>query len=147
MSKKDKLSEFLANGQLELFELDGQPSPNVKGAKEHLIKDGEAIPELFIPLFLKHNRNFLKNLPYKDGIPILTKKQKEKYGIVQTEPKKEIKIEPHLYTQESLTEKYNELKKGFKEWAEETFGEQIDRRKSWKNIIVDILQIQEENKE
>lgn len=141
-----KLSEFLANGNLHLCIKDNQPSPTEEGVKEILVKDGEAIPEIFIPLFLRHNRNFIRNLDYNNSIPVLTKEQEKKYGITFTKPKPgktELKVK-NEWTQEKLTEKMNELKASkFKDWAEENFGKDIDKRKSARSIIVEILMKQE----
>lgn len=140
-------SEFLANGNLTLHVKDGKPCPTMEGAEEIIVKDGEPIPDLFIPNFLRYNRNFIRNLEYKDSIPVLNEKQEKKYGVKFERSRPEMKIQKEEWTQEKLTEKLNKLKaKKFKEWAEKKFGEQLDRRKSAKAIIVEILRMQEEGR-
>jgi len=124
---------------------------NSKG-KNILVKTGEEIPEEFISRLIRHNRNFISNLEYKNGIPVLTKEQEKKFnvsfGVKPEEKGFKGKIKGDKYTQEKLTIKLNELgEEKFKLWAEKEVGEEnIDRRKSGKSIINQLLKIQEENR-
>ena len=109
-------------------------------------KKGTDCPDSEIVRLLMHNREYLV-LEYKDGWPVLTKEQEKKYGIVfpPGNIKKNFKIEKRKYSQESLTEKLNELgAKEFKFWTERELGEDvIDRRLTAKAIIVEMLRLQE----
>ena len=91
------------------------------------------------------NRDYLE-LEYKDGLPVVPEKYKSYFNGL---PKPKMKIKAKTYSQESLTVKMNELgAKKFKEWAEKEFGEDaIDRRKTAKAIINDILVIQERDRQ
>ena len=143
------LSEFTASQNLELFVKDNQIVGSEEGAKLIQIAKGEKIPTMFITGFLLHNRNFIDNLPYINGIPSLTPEQEKKYDVTFTQPKpQKMKIKAHRFTQEKLTQKLNKIgSKKFKEWAEEEFGEkEIDKRKGASNLIYEILRIQEEEK-
>jgi len=147
MAKKEE-SEFIATQDLDLYTKDGEPSASGEGTIAIKIKKGNKIPILFIPLFLKRNRNFIVNLGYKDGIPQLTAEQEKKYGITFKQVIHPLKIKKDKYTQENLTQKLNKLgATKFKAWAEKEFGEDtIDRRKSGRSIIVQILKLQEEGR-
>lgn len=149
--QKLPLSEFMTNQDITLHIKNGQPSANVDGSIMLNIKKGKPIPEMFIPMFLKHNRNFIDNLTFRDGKLVLSKEVVNKYNITQNNvsPAHDKNIEPVEYTMEHLTVKLNELKdEKFKEWAEKKFGEdRIDRRKASKNIITDIIKIQIEDKQ
>lgn len=153
-----KESEFIASCHLTLHVKDKQPCPNIEGAKEINIKKGEAIPEIFIPNFIRHNRDFIANLPLKDGIPNLTKEQEKKYGLsfIKAKPKnfsEEVEKYYPKHNLENLKQKLaNYIKKNgpkpgkekFKNWAEKEFGEEkIDRRKSPDGIITQILRLQD----
>ena len=144
-----KDSEFIATQDLELFVLKDEPSQNTKDSKKLDIKKGEKIPDVFVPLFLLRNRNFIANLDYDNGIPKLTEAQEKKYGVsfpkLGATPMKVAKLG---LTQEQLVQKLNKLKSDkFKEWAEKEYGEdKIDRRKAAKKLIVDILKLQESEK-
>ena len=108
-------------------------------------KKGTPCPESEIPRLLRHNREYL-DLEYKEGYPVLTKEQEKKYGVIfpPQSIKKVMKIEKRNYNQEKLTIKLNELgAKEFKIWAEKQFGEDLDRRKTAKAMIVEILRRQE----
>ena len=153
-----KESEFKARCHLTLHVKDKQPSPNIEGAKEIKINKGEAIPEIFIPLFITNNRDYIANLPMKDSIPQLTKEQEKKYGIefkkiIPPTFSEEVEKYYPKHNLENLKQKLaNYIKKNgpkigkdkFKNWAEKEFGEEkIDRRKSPDGIITQILQLQE----
>jgi len=142
--KKIGLSEFIASQDLDLYHKDGVPSANVAGTEAVLVKKGEAIPIIFIPLILRYNRNFISNLQYADGIPQLTKEQEEKYHVKFSIEKRPFGIPPIKYTAESLTIKANELgAENFKKWAESEFGtENIGRKKTVKAIIAEILKFE-----
>lgn len=144
-----ELSEFEAKDNITVHIKDKLPSSNVEGAKEILIKKGEKIPKAFIPSFLLYNRDYIANLMIKDGIPQLTKEQEKEYGVSFPKPtpitfKQEIDKIMKKYTMEDLHEKIAEKgADGFKKWAENKFGkDKIDRRKSCKKIVVDILNLQ-----
>ena len=142
-------SEFIATQNLELFVLKDEPSQSIKGAKKVDVKKGEKIPSVFIPLFLLRNRNFIANLEYDNGIPKLTAEQEKKYGVTfQKLEKTPMQVAEIGFTQEKLVQKLNNLKsEKFKEWAEKKYGEDnIDKRKSARNIIIDILNLQESEK-
>ena len=157
-----KQSEFTAKCHLTLHYNKEGPCPNIEGSKEENIKKGEKIPKIFIPTFIKNNRDFIANLPMKDGIPDLTKEQEKKYGLsfVKAKPKnftEEVEKLYPKYDMENLKEKVADFikkngakagKEKFKNWAEKEFGEEkIDKRKSPDGIIVQILNLQdEENK-
>jgi hypothetical protein len=134
---------FLASQNLNLV--------NSKG-KEIIVDKGKEIPDEFVRTFLLHNRNFIDNLPYKDGIPVLTEEQEKKYnikfGILPAQLGLQGKVKGDKYTQEKLTNKLNDLGTSkFKIWAEDECGKDIiDRRKSAKNIIVQILELQEKGR-
>lgn len=151
-------SEFTARCHLDLHTKDGEPSPNIEGAKEIRVEKGGAIPEIFIPNFIINNPDFIENLPKKDGIPQLTEEQEKKYGLSfkKIEPKTfSEEVEKHYpkHDLESLKQKLaNYIKKNgskegkekFKNWAEKEFGEEkIDRRKSPDGIITQILNLQD----
>jgi len=134
------MKDFISSQNLDLI--------NSKG-KTIIVKAGEKIPDEFIPSFLLHNRNFIANLEYKNSIPSLSVEQEKKYGVSFKPPEAApLKIKYNKYTQEKLTNKLNNLgAEKFKVWAENKFGDdEIDRRKSAKSIIVQILKIQEEAK-
>lgn len=120
--------------------------------KSILVKKGEIIPEEFRANLLLHNRDFIADIEYKDGIPVLTPEEEKlynvKFGIIPEQIGLEGKIKPRKYSSESLNEQLNELgDMKFKSWAEETFGKKdIDKRKSAKSIITQILKMQEEKK-
>ncbi len=152
--KKLAESEFIAAHNLTLHVKDGDTSPNIEGAKEIKIELGKKIPEIFIPNFIRYNREHIANLQTKGGIPQLTKEQEKKYNLSFEKPK--IKTEKDIidklipnYDMENLNQrvaryiKKHKKDKGrekFKEWAEKICGENvIDRRKSCDNIIVQIL--------
>ena len=145
-----KESEFIATDDLRLHYLDDQPSANVKDATEIMVNKGDKIPEIFIPNFLRYNRQFLANLVLEASVPQLTPEQVKKYSYRTSKVSKTFKEEVdksyQKYTMEDLTVKLSELKsKNFKEWAEKEFGaDKIDKRKGSQNIIVDILQLQDE---
>lgn len=148
-----KESEFIAADNLTLHTLDGKPSPNIKDAKLVSIKRGDKIPEIFIPVFLRRNRDYIANLEMKDGIPALSKDQEKKYNVkFEKAPiktfKKVVDESYGKYTEESLTQIIaNKGSKGFKDWAEKEFGEdKIDRRKSSDKIKIKILNWQDEGK-
>uniref|UniRef100_A0A6M3L511 Uncharacterized protein n=1 Tax=viral metagenome TaxID=1070528 RepID=A0A6M3L511_9ZZZZ len=127
-----KLSEFTLKDKLTV---DGK-----------VFEKGSKCPESEVPRLLRHNREYLE-LEYKSGIPQITKEQEEKYGVSFTpEPPKEMKILPREFSQEKLNVKLADVgAKKFKEWAEKKFGaDKIDRRKSAKSIITEILRMQEE---
>ncbi len=112
-------------------------------------KKGTDCPESEVSRLLMHNREYLE-LEYKDSYPILTKEQIEKYGVPSyiykvSDKEKVMKIEKRKYSQEKLLIKLNKLgEKEFKIWTEKEFGEdEIDRRKTPKAIIVEILRKQE----
>ena len=112
-------------------------------------KKGTDCPESEVLRLIMHNKDYLE-LEYKNGYPILTDKQIEKYGVPSyiyrvSDKEKVMKIEKRKYSQESLTIKLNKLEaKEFKLWAEKEFGEDaIDRRMTAKAIIVEILRKQE----
>ena len=152
-----KDSEFAAKCHLTLHYTKDGPSPNIKDAKEINLKKGEKIPEIFIPNFIRHNRDFLENLKIENGVPQLTKEQEKKYGISFPKiiPKtftEEVEKAYPKYDMENLKQKVaNYIKKNgskigkdkFKDWAEKNFGEDdIDKRKSPDGIIVQILDLQ-----
>jgi len=149
---KLKLSEFISNDDMELHYKDNLPSSNVNGADTYILKKGEAIPEIFVTLYLKNNPKLLQNLIILNGIPQLTEEQEKKYGIKFvrkiTTFEQESEKEKSKFTLEDLNVKVNELgKTKFKDWAENTFGkEKIDKRKATENIAADILEIQDEEK-
>jgi len=129
-----KLSEFILKDKLTL---DGK-----------VFEKGSKCPESEVARLLRYNREYLE-LEYKSGIPQITKAQEEKYGVsFKPEPPKEMKIPKREFSQESLTVKLADVgAKKFKEWAEKKFGEdKIDRRKSAKSIITEILRMQEEER-
>lgn len=137
------LSEFIASQDMNLHIKDGKYVGSIDGAEKIFVKQGEAIPEIFIPTFLLHNRNFISNLIYKNGIIVLTPEQEKKYGLKFIGPQKEeLKLYKEKWTLESLTQKLNELKaKGFKEWANKEYPE-IDEKASASSIIQHILRIE-----
>ena len=147
MAEKLELSEFIANQELDLHyhkTAEGlQPCSSLeKDAVNIKLKKKDKIPVLFIPSFLEHNRNFLENLPEKDGLPYLTPEQSKKYGVEFG--KKSPKVKKYaIFTAEKLMQKWKKLgDEKFKAWAEKTFGEdQIDKRMSPRNIIVEIGRI------
>ncbi len=146
---KLKLSEFISNDDMELHYKDNAPSSNVDGAETYFLKKGEAIPEIFVNLYLRNNPKIIQNLTILNGIPQLTEEQEKKYNIrfvrKITTFEQEAEKERSKHTLEGLNVLVNELgKTKFKEWAEEKFGKQIDKRKATENIIADILEIQEE---
>ncbi len=114
-----------------------------------VIKAGKECPESELGRLLRHNWDKL-DLEYKGGWPVLSEEIQKKYNlhyppnVVKTKQK----IVGIKYSQDNLTTKLNELgSKGFKEWAEKTFGEnKIDRRHLSKKIIVEILRLQEERR-
>lgn len=135
-----------ASTDLSLNTKDGNPSPSGHGTVELKIKKGDKIPDKFIPSFLLYNREYIADLPYKDGVPQLTKDEEKKYGVVfKPEGAAPMKITKRAYNLEKLTEKLASLgETKFKEWCETKFGEdEIDRRKSGKAIIVQVLNDQE----
>jgi len=140
------LSEFKAKGFLEIYLKDGVPAGSVEGAKACFVKNGEAIPKVFIPTFLRSNRNFIENLKYENGIPVLTVEQEKEYGVsFSFIEKKPMKVTKDKYNQESLNVKLVDLGVAkFKDYAEEVCGvDVIDKRKSAKAIITQMLEIQE----
>jgi len=146
---KLKLSDFLANDDMELHYKDNQPCSNIDGAETYFVKNGDAIPEIFVSQYIRNNPKFIKNLEIKNGIPILSVEQQKKYNIsfpkLNIESFKEnIDKEYNKYTEEKLAQKVNKLgKEKFKVWAEKEFGEDnIDRRKSTSKIIINILRMQ-----
>lgn len=148
-----KLSEFKSADNLTLYLKDGVPSPNIKGAKEIKIKIGESIPEVFIPRFITRNPDYIANLPIKDSIPQLTKEQEKKYKISFKPPEpitfKEVVDKVYgKYNLETLTGRLVRMGDDkFKDWCEKNFGEdKIDKRKASKNLIVQILNWQNEEK-
>jgi hypothetical protein len=156
-----KLSEFISADNLTLHIKDNKPASNLlKGAKQIKVIKGEKIPEIFIPNFIKYNRDFIANLPMKDGIPQLTANQEKKYNLKfeVPKPKTEKEVVDKLYPKydiENLNQRLaryikKHKKQGnekFKEWCEKTFGEdRIDRRKSCANLIVQILNWQDKGK-
>lgn len=112
--------------------------------KGKIYKAGTDCPEAEVVRLLLHNREYL-NIKMENGLPVLSKEEEKKYDVSFKPTVTPMKIEPRLYSQESLTIKLNKLKsKEFKLWAEKQFGEnKIDRRKSSKAIITQILKIQE----
>ena len=134
------VSEFKASQDLELYTKDGKPSGSEEGAIPVKISRGGKIPKMFVQIFLLHNRNYIENLEYKNGIPILSKSQEKEYDVRFELPKPEkMQIKKHKWTREKLTVKLNELKsKSFKEWIEKEFGD-VDRRKSSSALITEIL--------
>ena len=153
-----KDSEFKAACHLTLHVKDKQPSPNIEGAKEIKIPKGEHIPEIFIPLFITKNRDYIANLPMNNGIPNLTKEQEKKYELSFTKAKpknfsEEVEKYYPKHDLETLKQKLakyikkngpKEGKEKFKNWAEKEFGEEkIDRRKSPDGIITQILNLQD----
>jgi len=141
-----KDSEFISADNLTLHLIEGKPSANIEGAKELKVKKGEKIPDVFVPLFLRNNRDFIANLKLADGIPVLSAEQEKKYQLHFTKAKpktfkEEIDKSYGKYTMEDLKQKVAKLgSKGFKDWAEKEYGEdEIDRRQSADKIIVNIL--------
>lgn len=157
-----KESKFIAKCHLNLHYTKDGPSPNnVEGVKEINIKKGGKIPEMFISLFIRHNRDYIANLPIENGIPQLTKEEEKKYGIsfpkiIPKTFKEEVEKAYPKYDIEKLKQRLaNYIKKNgpkqgnekFKDWAEKEFGEDnIDKRKSPDNIIVQILNLQDKKK-
>lgn len=148
-------SEFIAKCHLNLHSKDNKPSPD---GEEIKVKKGEAIPEIFIPNFIRNNRDLIANLLMNDGIPNLTEEQQKKYGLSfkKVIPKtfsEEVKKYYPKWNLELLKQKLakyiqkNGPKLGidkFKNWTEKEFGEDlIDRRKSSDGIITQILKSQE----
>ena len=106
-------SEFLANCHLTLHVKDKQPSPD---GEEIKIKKGEAIPEIFIPNFITHNRAYIANLPIENGIPQLTKEQEKKYELsfVKAKPKTFSEEVEKYYPKHDLESLKNKLTKYIK---------------------------------
>lgn len=152
--------DFIAADNLTLHVKNKQPSPNIEGAKEIKIKKGDVIPDIFIPNFIKYNRDYIANLPMKGGIPQLTEEQEKKYNLhfKVSKPKTEKEVIDSLYPKydmENLNQRVARYikkygKEGtdkFKDWCEKTFGkDRIDRRKSCDNLIVQILNWQDKGK-
>jgi len=139
-----KLSEFIANQDINLHYKEDKPCSNIEeGCKNVKLKPKDKIPEIFIPNFLEHNRNFLSNLPRKDGLPYLTPEQEEKYGVQFRESKSKPIRRGGKYSAENLMRKWTKLGDDkFKEWAEKEFGaDEIDKRMSPRNIISEIRKI------
>uniref|UniRef100_A0A6M3LMP2 Uncharacterized protein n=1 Tax=viral metagenome TaxID=1070528 RepID=A0A6M3LMP2_9ZZZZ len=139
-------SEFIASQDLQLYHLNEKPCPSTKEGAIYIgVKKGEPIPELFIPLILKKNLNFVENVVYKNSEPVFTEEQKVKYGLVDVVSNKDMKVKRSKYSYEALIIKLNELdEKEFKKWLEKETGYDLDRRKSARELIVEVLRIQAE---
>lgn len=134
--------KFLASQKLDFLDSKG---------KVLIIEKGEVIPKEFRRNLLLKNRNFIADLEYKDGIPVLTPEEEKEYnlhfGVTEEQKGMKGKIKGEKYTQEKLTEKLNKLGDSkFKDWAESEFGKKIDKKKPSKTIISKILKLQEEAK-
>ena len=164
---KLELSEFNSTDNLTLHYKDNSPcSSVVKDCIGIKIKTGEKIPKIFVKNLVL-NRPSQIDIPIRDSVPQLTEKQQKEYDlpifeIIKKRKEKEPKTEKEVidklipkYDMENLTRKLARLikkhpklgKEKFKEWAEKNFGEDnIDRRKSCDNIIIQILKLQTEGK-
>jgi len=144
MTKKEESkleeSEFIANQDIDLHYKDGEPcSSEVNSCISIRLKKGNKIPVMFIPTMLEHSRQFIEDMPSKDGLPYLTPEQEKKYGVIfkQKIPEKTLMAQ---YSIDNLMEKWKKLGADkFKDWAEKEFGaDRIDKKKSVRNIISDI---------
>ena len=155
MATKEKTglepSEFIANQTVDVNyrqakEEEGTglvPCPSRdEGAKFLRIKKGEPIPKLFVPNFLERNRNFIKDMQYKEGLPFITPEQEKEYGVKFKKPKTEKPL-MSIYSTENLYKRIKKMGgKAFKEWAEKQFGaDNIDRRKSPRGVADQIRRI------
>lgn len=134
--------KFLASQKLDFLDSKG---------KKIIVEKGEVIPKEFRRNLLLKNRNFISDLDYKDGIPVLTKEEEKEYelhfGVTEEQKGMKGKIKGEKYTQEKLNIKLNELGDSkFKDWAESEFGKKINKKRSAKSIISKILKLQEESK-
>ena len=166
MENKLTLSEFKSSSTLQLHYLNKDYcASTVKNCISIWIKKGDKIPEIFIKGIILNNPEMIDSL-LKDSIPQLTKEQQKKYGIdIAEEAKKKKEKEPKTFKEvvdkqftkwdmEKLNKKLGyyirkykkEGNSRFKNWTEKEFGEDIDRRKSVDNIIVEILKLQDEGK-
>lgn len=154
------LSEFEALDNINMHYLNNVPCPStVKDSLGIWIKKGSKIPKIFVKTLIL-NRPEQISVTRKDFVIQLTKEQQIEYGldlvkIAEKKKAKEPKTEKEVvdkqfpqWTMENLNIKLGELKsKGFKEWAEKEFGsDNVDKRRSSDNIIVNILKLQDEGK-
>ncbi len=145
-------SEFIARDNILVHIKNNLPSSNVEGAEEKLIKKGDKIPKIFVPDFIRHNREFIANLIINEGIPVLTKEQEKEYGL-KFEIPAPVRFEDMInkvydeYDREDLTQiRVEKGTEGFRNWVKEKFGDRINLKKSSQIIITSILKLQEEER-